>query len=581
MKINTGSNLNNKYTVIKKLGKGAMGNVYLVKSKGSNNQFAIKKMDLNPESGLSEEKAKEIFFKEADFISRFNHTGLPKSYGNFIEEGSFFLIMEYIEGKTLEEIIDKELPLITEERAIKWTVELAEILYYLHNNFEAPIVYRDLKPTNIIITPKDYPRLIDFGISRYYNPDKNTDTFRLGSPGYAAPEQYKNMGQSSPQTDVFSLGVILFQLLTGYDPTLKPFKFPPMETLNLTVSDKLEKIVKRAIELKPLNRYISVSEFKEVLEKYLYQKKDIILSSPYSYSSREVKIFPEKKLKKKKAASHPQKPSLPKASIHSSLYAVRGAKYKNHNILMMVGAAGAVIFPALMVFTILCPNLCPVFLILIFILFIGLPFIWPELYIQLNMVSTGSDYLDNELHRAASKNNTAFAILLIDYGASINIENKEGRTPLYVASSHGHNSFIEFLLTEGADINKKETLKGNSPLHIAIKNRYRKTALILISKGADINSQNSNGEAPLHIAVKNRFTEVTEDLLDGGADTDIQDHNGDSPLHIAADCNNLHIAELLLKRGARKSLKNNNEQTPLDIARTMKYPDIKKILILN
>ena len=110
---------------------------------------------------------------------------------------------------------------------------------------------------------------LDFGISCYYNPDKNTDTFRLGSPGYAAPEQYKGRGQSSAQTDIFALGVLLFQLLTGYDPSFTPFKFPNMKTLNPLISDELEKIVLRAIELKPVKRYISIVEFKEQLEKYL------------------------------------------------------------------------------------------------------------------------------------------------------------------------------------------------------------------------------------------------------------------------------------------------------------------------
>ena len=157
-------------------------------------------------------------------------------------------------------------------------MELAEILDYLHNSFKAPIVYRDLKPANIIITPLGKVKLVDFGIARYYSPDKNTDTFSYGSPGYAAPEQYKGRGQTTPRSDVFGLGVILFQLLTKYDPTLKPFTFPPVNSLNSSVYSQLEDVIKRAISLDPMKRYISVKEFYEELEKYLGISKSKIAS---------------------------------------------------------------------------------------------------------------------------------------------------------------------------------------------------------------------------------------------------------------------------------------------------------------
>ncbi len=161
---------------------------------------------------------------------------------------------------------ENEIP-IPVNKALKWTIEIARILDYLHNSFEAPIVYKDLKPSNIIITPEGMPRLIDFGTSRFYNPEKDSDTHRLGTPGYAAPEQYR--GQSTAQSDVFALGVILFQMLTGYDPTAAPLKFPPMNSINPFLHSDLEAIVGRAIEKDPLCRYISAMEFKEKLEKYM------------------------------------------------------------------------------------------------------------------------------------------------------------------------------------------------------------------------------------------------------------------------------------------------------------------------
>ncbi|MEQ8225692.1 MAG: serine/threonine-protein kinase, partial [Candidatus Eremiobacterota bacterium] len=179
------------------------------------------------------------------------------------------LTMDYIEGKTLEEIINSSWKPVEKNKAITWTIQIAEIIDYLHNSFQKPLVYRDLKPSNIIIKPEEKPVLVDFGIARYYNPDKSSDTFNYGTPGYAAPEQYKGKGQSTPQSDIFGLGAILFQMLTGYDPSLKPLQFPSMKSLNPDISEELESTIFKAIQLDPMNRYISIREFKEILQKYL------------------------------------------------------------------------------------------------------------------------------------------------------------------------------------------------------------------------------------------------------------------------------------------------------------------------
>ncbi len=281
----TGTVLNNIYRVIKLLGKGSMGNVYLVERIKDDKKFVIKELIFTESVGLDPDTAREFFFREAEFMVKFDHRGLPEMHGIFSQDEKDYLVMDYIEGKTLEEIISNTT--IEKDKAIKWTVELAEILDYLHNSFHNPIVYRDLKPSNIIITPDEKVKLVDFGIARYYNPDKNTDTFSYGSPGYAAPEQYKGRGQSTPGSDVFGLGVILFQMLTGYDPTIKPFTFPHME-----LSDrKLEDTVMKAIELDPLKRYISITEFKEALEKYSDEYKTPLKKSFFAEISNFSKIM--------------------------------------------------------------------------------------------------------------------------------------------------------------------------------------------------------------------------------------------------------------------------------------------------
>mgnify|MGYP000908881981 CR=1 FL=1 len=268
MALETGTILNNIYRVVRLLGSGAMGNVYLVERIEDDRRFVVKELIFSKACGIEADTAKEIFFREAEFMVNFNHAGLPKTYGIFTEKELNYLTMDYIEGKTLEDILNSSEKPLSEEKAIKWTAELCEILDYLHNGFKAPVVYRDLKPSNIIITPDDKVKLVDFGIARYYNPDKDTDTFSYGSPGYAAPEQYRGRGQSSPQSDVYGLGVILFQMLTLYDPSVKPFTFPSVKTLNSSVKPGFEDIIRRAIEMEPLKRYISVKDFRDSLLKY-------------------------------------------------------------------------------------------------------------------------------------------------------------------------------------------------------------------------------------------------------------------------------------------------------------------------
>ncbi|MEQ8169536.1 MAG: serine/threonine-protein kinase [Candidatus Eremiobacterota bacterium] len=269
MTLKTGTVLNNIYRVVKLLGKGSMGNVYLVERIEYDKKFVVKELNFSQGSGLNQDDAKEIFRREAEFMENFDHPGLPKTYGVFSQNGKEYLTMDYIEGKTLEEIINTSKKAVEKNKAITWTIQIAEIIDYLHNSFQKPLVYRDLKPSNIIIKPDGEPVLVDFGIARYYNPDKSSDTFNYGTPGYAAPEQYKGKGQSTPQSDIFGLGAILFQMLTGYDPSLKPLQFPSMKSLNSDISEELESTVFKAIQLDPMNRYISMREFKEILQKYL------------------------------------------------------------------------------------------------------------------------------------------------------------------------------------------------------------------------------------------------------------------------------------------------------------------------
>ena len=255
--------------------------------------------------------AKTTFKKEIEFLSQLKHPQLPGVYGTFSQHGRDYLVMEYVDGETLEEIIEKKKGPLPEDDVLNWAIQLTDVLDYFHSQTEGPIVYRDLKPANIIITPVGTAKIVDLGIARRYQPGKVTDTLRFGTPGYAAPEQFKGMGQSNPRTDIYGLGVIMYQLLTNHDPTVTPFKFPPLRSLNSKISEELEKIINRAIEKNPAGRYENMSAFKNTLLFYSrehYGKED-------NFSGKEAvpsKYAREKTLPKSRRFT-PSEP-LPRAS---------------------------------------------------------------------------------------------------------------------------------------------------------------------------------------------------------------------------------------------------------------------------
>lgn len=188
--------------------------------------------------------------------------------------------MEYIKGISLEDIIKGSTGPFEEQKALHLGIQICEILCYLHNLSPEPVIYRDLKPSNIIISEGDTVRLIDFGVARRYDPSKDRDTVRLGTPGYAAPEQCRKNGQSVPQSDIYALGVVLHQLLTLYDPSVTPFKLPAVRKLNQKVSEELEYLIHKAINFDRRDRYIDTGLFRDELVEY-YEENFSSFTSPY------------------------------------------------------------------------------------------------------------------------------------------------------------------------------------------------------------------------------------------------------------------------------------------------------------
>jgi serine/threonine protein kinase, bacterial len=257
--------LQERYVIAEKLGQGGMGAVYRASDRRlSTINWAIKEMSQSAITGAMERQhAREAFRHEAEMLAALNHPNLPRVTDHFEQEGKAYLVMEYVPGETLHSFLVREGLPQPLQRVFEWFHQLAEVLDYLHNQ-NPPIIFRDLKPANIMLTPRGQVKLIDFGIARLFKPGQAKDTQAFGTVGYSAPEQY-GRGQTDARSDIYSLGVLLHQLLTGYDPTLTPFRLPPASQVSPNVSRKLSDVLTAATDSDPGRRFMSMHAFRDAV----------------------------------------------------------------------------------------------------------------------------------------------------------------------------------------------------------------------------------------------------------------------------------------------------------------------------
>ena len=254
--------LEGRYVIIRTVGQGGMGAVYQALDMRLHNMpVAIKKMNTGSTGG-DLESAIAAFKKEALMLINLKHPALP-IIRDFFSQGEerWYLVMDYIEGNTLADIA-RIRGTIPQEEVFDWGSQLCEILDYLHKQ-DPPVVFRDLKPANIMLTPEGLIKLIDFGIARHFKLESTQDTVCFGSAGYAPPEQYGN-NQTDSTSDIYALGATLHFLLTGVNPSINPFKFIPPGTI-VDVSPALEKAIMMALELQPEKRPASAWEMLRIM----------------------------------------------------------------------------------------------------------------------------------------------------------------------------------------------------------------------------------------------------------------------------------------------------------------------------
>ena len=262
-----GATLQNRYQIQDVLGVGGMGSVYRARDlrfPNVNKLVAVKEiLNLAPDPSVREMIVK-TFEREANILATLSHPAIPQIYDYFTQGDRSFLVQEYIEGKDLEAFLNDTPGLLSEDLVADWTVQLCDVLSYLHNHQPDPIVFRDLKPSNVMLDQHNRIRLIDFGIARAFAAGQKGTM--IGTEGYSPPEQYR--GEASPAGDLYALGATLHHLLTKQDPRLEPpFSFAerPLRKLNPGVSPEFDAIIATSLNYNPSERFASAQAMKEAV----------------------------------------------------------------------------------------------------------------------------------------------------------------------------------------------------------------------------------------------------------------------------------------------------------------------------
>ncbi len=281
--------LQGRYIIEEKLGQGGMGAVYRVRDlRLSTVNWAIKEMSQAQITGSRElQQAREAFRREAELLAGLSHPGLPKVVDHFEQDGKAYLVMEFVPGSSLLALARREGLPFPLPRVLDWAQQICEVLEYLHSR-PSPIIFRDLKPANVMLTPEGRIKLVDFGIARLFKPGKERDTQAFGTLGYSAPEQY-GRSQTDPRSDIYSLGVLLHQLLTGYDPTSTPFRLPPANQVNPSIPQHISDAIARAVNPDPDARFPNVQAFREAL----LGGQPVILQTPVTEAVQSRMAIPE------------------------------------------------------------------------------------------------------------------------------------------------------------------------------------------------------------------------------------------------------------------------------------------------
>ena len=256
-----------RYAIQEIIGVGGMGSVYRARDLHFPNVLkfvAVKEMINSAPDPVIRNTIVQNFEREANILVTLAHPSIPKIFDYFTHDDRSYLVEEFINGKDLEAILSQSTTFFSEERVAGWAIELCDVLHYLHTHKPEPIIFRDMKPSNIMINQSDHVVLVDFGIAKIFRVGQKGTM--IGTEGYSPPEQYR--GEASPLADIYSLGATLHHSLTRRDPRLEPpftFSERPIRQINPSVSLDFEVIVNTALQYNPSDRFQTIDDMKESL----------------------------------------------------------------------------------------------------------------------------------------------------------------------------------------------------------------------------------------------------------------------------------------------------------------------------
>ncbi len=309
-----GTVLKGKYRVTRLVAGGGMAWVYEVeelRADGQRQIWAMKELRADADDAHSVEEGRRLFEQEANLLVRLNHPNLPKVTAFFEEQGHSYLVMEFIHGESLEKRLEQANAPLLESQVLEWAIQICVVLTYLHTR-PTPIIFRDMKPSNVMVTPEGRIKLIDFGIARTYKVGKRKDTITMGSENYAAPEQW-GKAQTDPRADIYGLGATMYHLLTNVPPlpAFVPTPRLPIQQYNPAVTAQTAAVVEKAMAEDREKRYQTAEEMRlalmECLSKRDRRRMEALLATvtaqPTVAPSAAPQIPPARA-----AASHPAQP---------------------------------------------------------------------------------------------------------------------------------------------------------------------------------------------------------------------------------------------------------------------------------
>lgn len=267
-----GTVIQGRYRIIRQIGGGGQALVYLAEDTNLGSLRAIKELTHDPDASPQERQvAYDQFQREARILAMLNHPNLARVWDHFRVGGNAYLVMDYIDGQTLQEIVDQTSGFLPEAAVLRWASQLCDVLDYLHRQ-HPPIIFRDLKPSNVMLHRSDTVKLIDFGIVRHFKPGQTADTLSMGTSGYAPLEQH-GQGQTDARSDIYALGTTLYHLLTRHEPEPAPDRVMPGQpdpiqqarAHNPRIRPATEAALAKAMAVDPVQRFQSALEMKQAV----------------------------------------------------------------------------------------------------------------------------------------------------------------------------------------------------------------------------------------------------------------------------------------------------------------------------